>query len=815
MKRARESTTRLLQLMMIASLVLPAALFAYTSWMSYSDIHAVADERIVRSLDVMQEQALKVFQTVDRTFAEVNEVVRDMSDEDIRAEEPRLHQRLASIVATMPQLYAIMLIGRDGELLAGSSLAAVPRSTLFNDRDYFAAQAGRDAGTYVSDTRSSRLPDISGDYFDVSHRLESPDGAFNGVISIGVRPSYFEDFYRLIGQTPGSFYALVRYDGAYLGRYPPLADRTRRLSPHSVFRSTIVFGIDRGLFTTPSEIDGIRRRFGFRKLPGYPVYVIAGITVAALNAQWRTKTTWQLAFGLPATLLIFSLLWVALRRTQRLYEEAERREFAEDALRQAQRLEAIGQLTGGVAHDFNNLLMVVSGSVHRLRRDLDDEKQTRLLDAIANATQRGESLTRQLLAFSRRSTLQPSVIDLAERLPDLKELLSRSLRDDIEIRVQVARRPCLIKVDPSEFELALLNLAFNARDAMPSGGTLTITAKPIVLRGKASDEGLSGDFVAIRVADTGDGIPPDVLPRVFEPFFTTKDVGKGTGLGLSQVYGFARQSGGAATITSAPRRGTAVTLFLPRSFETPESAREPAHPAGAARNAGTALLVEDNGEVAEVARSYFEQLGYRVEQAGGAQSALDLVERDGNIDLIFSDILMPGGMNGLDLANSVRQRFPAIAVLLSTGYSSSAQDAVRQGFEVLRKPYDLAALQRALRAARKAADRAPQRAAEWLLSVRDQLSPARFRQRHGGKNDDGVANGGEYADRGAQGDFGREQPDQRRKKCTDAAAEIVTEALRRPAHAGRKQLGEHRPHAAEDARGEEAEREAQSQHHRV
>ena len=711
MRRARESATRLLQLMMIASLVLPAALFAYTSWMSYSDIHAVADERILRSLDVMQEQALKVFQTIDRTFAEVNEVVRDMSDADIRAEEPRLHERLASIVATMPQLHAIMLIGSDGELLASSSLAAVPRSVLFKDRDYFVTHAGRDSGTYVSDMRSSPLPGISGDYFDVSHRLQSSGGDFNGVISIAVRPSYFEDFYRLIGPTGGSYYGLIRDDGAYLGRYPPLADRARRLSPRSAFRRTIGAGVDRGLFTTRSEIDGISRRFGFRKLPGYPVYALAGVTAAALNAQWLAKMTWQLAFGLPATLLIFAVLWVALRRTRRLYEEAERREFAEDALRQAQRLEAIGQLTGGVAHDFNNLLMIVSGSVHRLRRHLSDEKQTRLLDAIANATERGESLTRQLLAFSRRSTLQPSVIDLAARLPELKELLSRSLRDDIEIRVQVARRPCLVKVDSSELELALLNLAFNARDAMPAGGTLTIAAKPIVLRGKASDEGLTGDFVAIRVADSGEGIPPDVLPRVFEPFFTTKEVGKGTGLGLSQVYGFARQSGGAATITSTPRRGTAITLFLPRSFEKLESPPEPSVTAGTAPNAGAALLVEDNGEVAEVARSYFEQLGYRVEQAAGAQSALERIEREGNIDLIFSDILMPGRMNGLDLANAVRQRFPAIAVLLTTGYSSSAQNAVRQGFEVLRKPYDLAALERALRAARNAADRPPQRAA--------------------------------------------------------------------------------------------------------
>ena len=303
--------------------------------------------------------------------------------------------------------------------------------------------------------------------------------------------------------------------------------------------------------------------------------------------------------------------------------------------------------------------------------------------------------------------LQPSVIDLADLLPEMKEMLSRSLRGDIEIRVGVPRRPCTVKVDPNEFELALLNLAFNARDAMPKGGTLTITAKPVVMRGKALEEGLNGDFVAIRIADTGTGIPPEALPRVFEPFFTTKEVGKGTGLGLSQVYGFARQSGGAASIATSARRGTAVTLFLPRSWEMPARPRSPTVATGYAPSAGSVLLVEDNAEVAAVGEAYFEELGYRVRHAASAQAGLESIERDANIDLVFSDILMPGGMNGLELADIVRRRFPQIAVLLTTGYSSSAQDAVRRGFEVLQKPYDIAALERALREARGTSDHSP------------------------------------------------------------------------------------------------------------
>ena len=713
MHSERESAIRLLKLMMIASLVLPAALYAYASWVSYRAVHADADERIVRSLDVQQEQALKVFETINSTFAEVNEIVRGMSDDQIRGAQASLHPRLARIVDIMPQLQAIVLIGRDGRPIASSALESVKTDVNFADRDYFRAQIANDAGTYVSGVRTPNLSVVGSDFFDLSRRLESPNGSFNGVIAVAVRPKYFEDFYTLIGQSPGSFYALVREDGSILARFPG-RNRAQLLSPSSGLRLAIEHGATSGVFTVNSEIDGIPRRIGFRKLEGFPVYALSGTSTAAIANEWLSTMGTHLIFGLPATLLLFAVLWIAMRRTGRLYDEAQRREQAEGALHQAQQLQAIGQLTGGVAHDFNNLLMIVSGSVQRLRRQISDGKQIQLLDAIGNATQRGESLTRQLLTFSRRQMLQPSVIDVAERLPELKDMLSRSLRGDIDIRLGVPRRTCLVKVDPSELELALLNLAFNARDAMESGGTLTITAKPMLLRGRPSEHGLAGEFVAIRVADTGAGIPADVLPRVFEPFFTTKDVGKGTGLGLSQVYGFARQSGGAVTITSSPRRGTAVTMFLPRTWEMPVRPRQDTAIVAPKPAAGTVLLVEDNAEVAEVAKAYLEELGYGVKQAASAQSGLDLLEREGRIDLVFSDILMPGGMNGLQLADAIRRRFPAIPVLLTTGYSSSIQDAMRQGFEVLQKPYDLAALERALREAERAAEReappAPQQA---------------------------------------------------------------------------------------------------------
>lgn len=710
MLTARESAVRLLQLTMVASLILPAALFAYASLSDYRDAHAVANERINRSLDVLQEQALKVFQTVDRTYAEVDEIVRGMSDDEILAAQSSLQPRLDRIVAVMPQVQAIVLIGRDGRLLASSAPQIAPPNANFSDRDYFKAQVERDAGTYVSDVHvgtmgSPQRPGAGVEHFDLSHRLVSPDGTFIGIIAVSVRPQYFEDFYSLIEQSPGSFYALMRSDGTFLARYPERKDGVLQISPSSGLRTAIEQGHTRGLYVTSSAIDGANRHVGFRKLENYPVYALAGIDSAAIRAEWLSDMRAHLLFGLPVTLLLFGVLWVALRRTRRLHDEAERRETAERALRQSQRLEAIGQLTGGVAHDFNNLLMIVSGTVQRLRRHISDEKQTQLLDTITNATQRGESLTRQLLAFSRRTMLQPSVIDLAERLPEIKDMLSRTLRGDIDIRVMLPRRTCFVKVDASELELALLNLAVNARDAMPTGGTLTLSVEPTVLNGQASEEGLSGDFVAIKIADTGTGIPPEILPRVFEPFFTTKEVGKGTGLGLSQVYGFAKQSGGVATISSVQRKGTVITLFLPRTWEIPPQPHQDSPAIAVMSAAGTALLVEDNVDVAEIGKSFLEQLGYKVKQTASAEAALDLIEREGAIDVMLSDILMPGSMNGLQLAEIVQRRFPEIAVLLTTGFSRSAQNAARRGFRVLHKPYDLAALQRAIREAQRTLER--------------------------------------------------------------------------------------------------------------
>jgi PAS domain S-box-containing protein len=375
------------------------------------------------------------------------------------------------------------------------------------------------------------------------------------------------------------------------------------------------------------------------------------------------------------------------------------RKRVEEALRRSQRLEAMGQLTGGVAHDFNNLLMVITGAADKLGRTIHDEKVTRPLEMIATAVKRGKDLTGQLLTFARRQTFEAAVLDLAEMLPKFEEILKRALRGDIEIRTQRGNGPCRVHIDQGELELALLNLGVNARDAMPDGGILALAISRIELSAVDDVDGLRGAFVVVEVADSGVGIPTEALMHVFDPFFTTKGPGKGTGLGLSQVYGFAKQSGGAATIQSEPGHGTTVRIYLPATDAPVEAEQKKAERAGGERPArkGTVLLVEDSEEVAAILAEYLEQLGFTVDHAWNASEALRALESKGPYHLVVRDILMPGSVAGVDLARIVRRNHPEIPILLTTGYSARAQEAVRDGFSVLQKPYDLQTLSDAIR----------------------------------------------------------------------------------------------------------------------
>lgn len=380
-----------------------------------------------------------------------------------------------------------------------------------------------------------------------------------------------------------------------------------------------------------------------------------------------------------------------------LHRQMAERVRVEETLRQSQKLEAIGQLTGGIAHDFNNLLMVISGGLEMLRRNNDPKRYERLMGGMQQAAQRGAALTKQLLAFSRRQELKPEAVDIGRQIGAMRELLGRSLRGDVHVVFEFAPDIWPVEVDAGELELVILNLTVNARDAMPAGGTITVRAENCV---GLDVDGLSGDYVRLSVIDTGTGMPPQILSRVFEPFFTTKDIGKGSGLGLAQVHGFANQSHGTVTIDSEVGRGTRVSLYLPRSTNVPNGHYYTIDVAGEAKGtrfAGSILLVEDDNEVAKLTSEMLDQLGFEVVHAASATAALGALSNGRSIDLVFSDIMMPGGMNGVELVREIRRRRRGLPVLLTSGFPEAArQEAVAEGVRILPKPYRLGDLSAAL-----------------------------------------------------------------------------------------------------------------------
>jgi PAS domain S-box-containing protein len=386
------------------------------------------------------------------------------------------------------------------------------------------------------------------------------------------------------------------------------------------------------------------------------------------------------------------LIYVAGRHVTAEKESAAALQHAQRQAAHLQKMEAIGQLTGGVAHDFNNLLMIVSGHAQSLKKRLSETRDIRALQAIEMAATRGENLTRQLLAFSRTLPLNPTVISLADTVAAIRDVLAGTMHVNIEFLIDVAATTWPVCVDKSELELALVNLAVNARDAMPDGGRIAISAQNVSLPARDAPNGAAGDYVALSVADTGCGIPPDLLPRVVEPFFTTKGPDKGTGLGLSQVYGLAHRSGGTVQIASEIGHGTKVTIYLPRS-EAPVAAPSPEDTSRfMAADPRTILVVEDNQDVKNIAVSLLRQLGYKTIAVESASEALDVLASGQTVNLVFTDVALPGQLDGLALARKVTDRYGTIPIVLTTGYTRAFDSDPE--FPVLRKPYQIAALGR-------------------------------------------------------------------------------------------------------------------------
>jgi PAS domain S-box-containing protein len=366
-----------------------------------------------------------------------------------------------------------------------------------------------------------------------------------------------------------------------------------------------------------------------------------------------------------------------------------RLEESREQLFRSQKMEALGQLTGGLAHDFNNLLTAILGATDLALRNLgDEERLKRMLEGVRSSAQRGAGLTKQLLAFARAQQLEIKTIDLRAFLADVTTLLRPSIRSNIDLVIEMSDHLWNVDADAGALELALLNLGFNARDAMKEGGTLKISATNELLKGEP--EGLRGEHVALRVSDTGEGMSREVMDRVFEPFFTTKSYGEGTGLGLSQVFGFAKQIGGAVVVDSERGKGSTFTLYLPVAHGA-IPANDKLDPS---RALGRVLVVEDDSVVADLAAGMLNELGFEAVVTHSAKEALQRLSGEQRPTLIFSDVVMPGGISGIELAGKVRERFPELPILLTSGYSEKI--ASNDAFPMLQKPYDLRSLAGAL-----------------------------------------------------------------------------------------------------------------------
>lgn len=572
-RRPRRGLTWPLRGLLAASLAVPLLLLAIASWQNLRLVQHQAEERITIEAGELGEHDLTAFETYLLALSWIDERIRGQ-DWDHIEHDPEL-QRLLSNLETLPQIDAVWVVDPAGRIRASGPAFPSPVAPDKPIEDSYLAQKQHDEGILVG--REGVDPLTHHREFNISHRRPAPGGRFDGVIIVSAKAAYFSDFYSSMSAERGFEVLLMRTDGSILASYPEQPKPA--FAPGDAFQKTIAAGSDHGLIRANSAADGIERIYAFRHISGFPVDVVFGMPTNDAIPSWRANLINYLLFAVPASLALFGMTFLAVRQIQRekiarwrwqatarrLRREMDRRALAEAELLQAQKIEALGQLTGGIAHDFNNLLAVLQGCLEMLNgRQADDRLQARVALAL-QTVERGEKLTAQLLAFARREPLSSARIDLNLELRRMTELLVRTVGSGIAIETDLAPDLWPVDADRTQLELAVMNLAINARDAMPDGGRLRLKTANRIGSGDPGSEGR--DFVELEASDTGTGMPPEVAARAFEPFFTTKKPGKGTGLGLSMIYGLAQHAGGTASLRSEVGHGTVVTLRLPRGRE--------------------------------------------------------------------------------------------------------------------------------------------------------------------------------------------------------------------------------------------------------
>jgi signal transduction histidine kinase/CheY-like chemotaxis protein len=718
---AAVSISRSLEVLAVVALLLIAGGTTHRLLASRALIMSDTERQMSRLDMVFAEQTGRAVETVNLVLLSAIRMLQE-GNAPPSAATANFQQRLARRIAGVRQVSEIAIADAHGVVLY-SSRGGAPNPLAPAARALIAAQAASphpNPGLQFSEP----FRDPSGTWTVLMLRsILSSDGKYEGAALAFINLSYFEDFYRAVELTEAGAILLFLRNGTVLARYPHndviVGESYADLPP---FKEILAHRMA-GTIVMDSPIDGARRVLAIRALKAFPLAVSVSVAQDRVLASWR-RQVWTfslIAFG--ASAVIVSLLLVLARRSHevdmllgeyraakesteaaqhRLVEQMAERERAEAALQQAQRIEAVGQLTGGVAHDFNNLLTVVIGNIELITKTAAiDSATVERLEAMRAAAERGAALTGGLLAFARRQPLSPRAVDLNAAIAGMNGLMHSALgpRMKIEIRQHTELWPAMI--DPTQFELLILNLVINARDAMPNGGVVTIETDN-TRRGPPmhAEDPAEGDYVVVTVRDTGIGMAPEVQARAFEPFFTTKPPGTGSGLGLSQVFGTARQSGGGVEIDSSPGKGTAVSVYLPRAQAPAGSALKRPEEIGEIKSGeAVVLVVDDDNAVLSITAAILENIGYSVLQAESGAAALALLDNNRSIDLILTDVVM-APISGPELARRVEQLYPHLPIIFISGYSAPVGlDSDRDGRRLIRKPFTPGELRRRIEAA--------------------------------------------------------------------------------------------------------------------
>jgi signal transduction histidine kinase/ActR/RegA family two-component response regulator len=679
---------------LVLSLALPLSLFIAAAWYARTTELRLAEERVAAFTNTLAGHARATLQGIDLLLARVSDKVEGKSWDEIR-DSRELHEFLVGLRTGLPQVESVFLVGPDG-WIAASSRGFPPPAFNGREREYFKGAEERKTNYISAAFRGNAQGTLA---FTVSRSLFH-GGAFNGVVAVTVSPGYFEDFYRNVSERSGvSTAVLVRQsDASLLVRYPDNGRLPDRLPPETpLLRAVAASNGNFGLFTGTSSLDGHGRIGAFARLDQYGVLVNYNVDRDAVLAKWHMTVAVFAVFAILGGLALFVTARLMLAKASRQQEhlrlllaETGRRQEAEAKLQHSQKMEALGRLTGGVAHDFNNLLAAILGGIDMARKRIEEPNAIRLLGMAAEAAERGAKLTKQMLAFSRKEDVAFRSVQANDVLRGMDELLRRTIGGLIRIRYDLASDAWPILVDPVQLEVAILNLAVNARDAMPFGGDLTLSTRNIHTDARSSALPLdAGDYVMITVADSGQGMTEEVKQKAFEPFFTTKPAGQGTGLGLSMVFGLTASARGTAIIDSAADRGTRVSLYLRRAAALPEASE--AAGGGDALQVGRplrVLVVDDNSVVCNLAREMLQEAGHIAECAESGREALEKLQQDRDFDLLIADYAMPS-MNGSQLAAEAVKLHPSLAILFMTGYVE--HDALRtwldRGYRMLSKPF--------------------------------------------------------------------------------------------------------------------------------